>query len=245
MSDETASISNSPHYDVFLAGELVDLVLPNERAIHVDRWHAWLNDQELTRNMEQGMYPTSARQQEAFLAELRSTQSRIALMIKPKAEDRVVGICSLSKISHATRQADFAMIVARRSESFKSAFYGMEAKCLMTEHAFETLGLDRISSTQSAALKDWQRWQILFGYKLEGVLRKAFRKGHRTYDLLISGCLLEDYLRLKELRGGRLWPGQENMMSLIRSLPAESLEQKFTHTYAEIVEGYYAQIRMA
>jgi RimJ/RimL family protein N-acetyltransferase len=233
------------HYDVFLAGELVDLVLPNERAIHTDRWYAWFNDQELTRNMEQGMYPKSAKDQEAFLAELRATPSRFALMIKPKHEDAVVGICSLSRISHVTRQADFAMVIAKKSPTFKGTFFGMEAKCLMTEHAFETMGLERINSYQSTALKDWQRWQILFGYKMEGILRKALRKGHRTYDVMVSGCLLEDYLALKALRGGRLWPGQERMMPLIRDLPKESLEQKLQQALSTTIEQHYAQLRLA
>jgi RimJ/RimL family protein N-acetyltransferase len=236
---------DAPNYDVFLTGELVDLVLPNERAIHVDRWHAWLNDQELTRNMEQGMYPKSAQQQEAFLAELRTSQSRIALMIKPKEEERVVGICSLSKISHVTRQADFAMIVAKRSDSFKSSFYGMEAKCLMTQHAFETVGLERINSYQSTALKDWQRWQILFGYKMEGIMRRAFRKGHRTYDVMVSGCLLEDYLALKALRGGNLWPGQDRIMALIRELPKESLEEKLQKALSATIDEHYSKLRLA
>ena len=238
-------MSEAQSYDVFLQGELVDLVVPNVRAIRTDGWYAWLNDQELTRNMEQGMYPKTAETQEAYLAELLASPSRLALMIKPKSEDAVVGIASLSKISHVTRQADFAMIVARRSASFKSSFYGMEAKCLMTEHAFETLGLDRINSYQSAALKDWQRWQILFGYKMEGVMRKAFRKGYRTYDLTVSGCLLDDYLALKALRGGRLWPGHDKIMALIRDLPKESLEQKLSTAYADILESHYAKIRQA
>lgn len=235
----------SPHYDVFLSGELVDLVVPNAHAIHTDRWYAWLNDQELTRNMEQGMYPKTAQTQEAFLAELLASPSRLALMIKPKDEDAVVGICSFSKISHLTRQADFAMVVARRTGSFKSAFFGMEAKCLMTEHAFETLGLERINSYQSIALKDWQRWQILFGYKMEGIMRKAFRKGHNAYDLMVSGCLLDDYLALKGLRGGKLWPGQERIMALIRDLPKESLEEKLQAALSTTIEQHYDSLRLA
>jgi RimJ/RimL family protein N-acetyltransferase len=238
-------MAESPNYDVFLSGELVDLVVPNARAIHTDRWYAWLNDQELTRNMEQGMYPKSAQTQEAYLAELLTSPARLALMVKPKEEDAVVGICSLSKISHVTRQADFAMIVARRTASFKSAFFGMEAKCLMTEHAFETIGLERINSYQSTALKDWQRWQILFGYKMEGIQRKAFRKGYRTYDVMVSGCLIEDYFKLKELRGGRLWPGQGKIMELIRELPKESLEEKLQRALAETIGDHYAKIRQA
>ena len=238
-------MADTSHYDVFLSGELVDLVVPNARAIHIDRWYAWLNDQELTRNMEQGMYPKTAQTQEAYLAELLASPSRLALMVKPKEEDAVVGICSLSKISHVTRQADFAMVIGRKSASFKASFFGMEAKCLMTEHAFETLGLERINSYQSVALKDWQRWQILFGYKMEGIMRKAFRKGHRSYDLMVSGCLLEDYLKLKELRGGRLWPGQQKIMSLIRDLPKESLEEKLQKALAQTIGDHYAKIRQA
>lgn len=238
-------MAEAPHYDVFLEGELVDLVVPNTRAIEDDRWYAWLNDQALTRNMEQGMYPKSPETQRAYLAELLSSTSRLALMIKPKEDHAVVGVCSFSKISHVSRQADFAMVVARRSASFKSAFFGMEAKCLMTEHAFETLGLERINSYQSTALKDWQRWQILFGYKMEGIMRKAFRKGYRTYDLMVSGCILEDYLALKEMRGGKLWPGQDKIMSLIRDLPKLSLEEKLQKALSSTIEEHYAAIRFA
>lgn len=236
-------MTDTPHYDVFLTGELVDLVVPNERAIRTDRWYAWLNDQALTRNMEQGMFPKTAETQTRYLAELLASPSRLALMIKPKEEDALVGICSLAKISHVTRQADFAMVVARRTPSFKSSFYGMEAKCLMTEHAFETIGLERINSYQSTALKDWQRWQILFGYKMEGIMRKAFRKGYRTYDLMVSGCLFEDYIRLKEMRGGKLWPGHEKIMSLIRDLPKESLEEKLQKTLKATLHEHYKSVR--
>jgi RimJ/RimL family protein N-acetyltransferase len=232
-------------YDVFLEGELVDLVVPNERAIVVDEWYSWFNDQTLTRNMEQGTYPNSPEQQRQYLEELRASKTRLALMIKPKREARVTGIVSLSKISHVTRQADIAMVVARRPPDFRGVFSGLEAKCLMTEHAFETLGLERINSYQSATLKDWQRWQILLGYRMEGIQRKAFRKGYRTYDLLLSGCLLEDYLALKEKRGGRLWPGSRGIMELIRALPKTSLEEKLARALAKLGEEHYRAIRQA
>lgn len=231
-------------YDIFLEGELVDLVVPNERAIFIDKWYDWFNDQELTRNMEQGMFPNSPQRQMRYMTELSESTDRLVLMIKPKNTDGVVGVTSLSRISHRTRQADFAMVVAQRSSAFRSNFWGMEAKCLMTVHAFETLGLDRINSYQSAALKDWQRWQILFGYKMEGIQRKAFRKGYRTYDLNVSGCLLEDYLVLKEARGGKLWPGYDQIMGLIRELPKQSLEEELNNLLADTVSRHYAKIKM-
>jgi len=239
-----AKAENKPVYDIFLPGELVDLVIPNEHAIRVDGWHNWLNDTGLTQNMEQGMYPNTPERQIEFLHRLQSSSDRFALLIKPKDKDFVIGIASFSKISPVTRQADFAMVIGRKLADFKSTFYGMEAKCLMTEHAFEVLGLERINSTQSIILKEWQRWQILFGYKIEGIARKAFRKGHKTYDMICSSCLLEDYLALKELRGGRLWPGQEKILALIRELPRESLEERINKMLTGIVDDYYRSIRM-
>lgn len=231
------------NYEVFLGGELVDLVIPNERAIHVDGWHRWFNDPAIVANLGQGIFPNTVEQQLEFLADLRRSQKRLALMIRPRGEDHVVGVASLSNISFASRQADFAMVIGRKSPSFRSAFFGMEAKCLMTEHAFEHMGLERINSGQSAALKDWQRWQILFGYKVEGIKRGAFRKGRTVHDVVVSGCLLEDYLAVKEMRGGRLWPGYDRIMDLIRDLPKESLEQKVSAAIRGIVAEHYAGIR--
>ena len=155
--------------------------------------------------------------------------------------DRIAGIFKGTRRPKADRVVDIeGLVIARKLPEFKSAFYGMEAKCLMTEHAFEVLGLERINSTQSIVLKEWQRWQILFGYKIEGIMRKAFRKGNKIYDLILSSCLIEDYLALKELRGGKLWPGVEKIMELIRYLPKESLEERINKLLSTTVSEYIA-----
>ena len=236
--------SSNDSCDVFISGELIDLVVPNERAIYVDRWYAWFNDPNVTAALDQGIFPNSPQKQEMFLSSLRTSKTRIALLIKPKDKPHVVGVVSLSNIDHVKRQADFAMVIGRPSSSFKSAFYGLEAKCLMTEHAFEVLGIERINTGQSTTLKDWQRWQILLGYKIEGLQRKAFRKGYHTFDVLITSCLLKDYLALRELRGGRLWPGYSKIMDLIRCLPQENLPDTISGLISETVDAYYQRVRM-
>ena len=83
--------------------------------------------------------------------------------------------------------------------------------------------MERINSTQVVDLVNWQRWQILFGFQIEGVLRKKFRKGLTTYDVLISSCLVEDYLRIKTMRGGSFWPGKVQMFELLKRLPKRTL----------------------
>ena len=66
---------------------------------------------------------------------------------------------------------------------------------------------------------------------------------NEAHDLMVSGCLLEDYLALKKLRGGRLWPGYGRIMELIRELPKESLEEKLNRVLTDLVSDHYARIR--
>ena len=63
--------------------------------------------------------------------------------------------------------------------------------------------------------------QVLLGYQIEGIRRNIVSKGRYVSDSYITSCLYEDYLRLKELRGGRLWPGRKKMLELIRHLPKQ------------------------
>jgi len=59
----------------------------------------------------------------------------------------------------------------------------------------------------------------------------------------VSGCLIEDYLALKEMRGGRLWPGSRKIMDLMRALPKTSLEEKLAHAILELGDEHYQAIR--
>ena len=83
----------------------------------------------------------------------------------------------------------------------------------------ECLGIERINSWQVLDLIKWQRWQIIFGYHVEGITRKHFRKGYRVYNGIMSSCLLEDYLKLKNIRKGNLWPGKKMLFEILKKLP--------------------------
>lgn len=210
-------------FDVFLSGETVDLCVPSNDVWTLDQWYRWFNKSEITKYLVQGIYPNTRKAQKAYLEALTGNPSRIALLIKPKKHDHFIGVASLSSIDPVTRQCDFAMVIGERTSSGDSLFYGMETKSLMTEHAFESVGVERINSTQVAELIRWQRWQILFGYQIEGVLRNKFRKGREVYDVLASSCILEDYLRIKSIRGGIFWPGKAQMFELLKWLPSTTL----------------------
>jgi len=224
--------SNAPvvkaDYDVFIEGETIDLCVPSDDDWVLDQWFRWFNRDEITTYLAQGVYPNTLKSQKAFYDTLGNNSSRIALLIKPKEYDGFIGVASLSSIDFVHRQCDFAMVIGERLNTAGSLFYGLEAKALMTQHAMQTVGMERVNSSQIVNLVRWQNWQILFGYQIEGLLRKKFRKGDKVYDLLVSSCLVEDYKTLVAKREGRLWPGKSQMFQMLKSLPDTTLIDELT-----------------
>ena len=223
MTNIEVNSNKSTDYDVFIAGETIDLCAPTDEEKVLNQWYKWFNQEDTTKYLAQGVRPNTQKLQKAYYESLLSDPSRIALLIKPKKYDGFVGVASLSHIDHVQRQCDFAMVIGNKLDGSDSLFFGLEAKCRMTQHAMEKLGVERINSTQAIDLLRWQNWQILFGYQIEGVLRNKFRKGRNVYDVLISSCILEDYEELLNLRGNDLWPGKQRIFEMLRRLTKPSM----------------------
>jgi hypothetical protein len=115
----------------------------------------------------------------------------------------------------------------------------------MVEHAFDVLGLERVWGAQVVDLEVWQRYQVLFGFRPEGITRRTFKKGQKYYDEVITSCLVEDYLKIKEERDGQYWPGKANMMKLLRTVPKESLVDKVSLAIQSSMVDYMKNIKMS
>ena len=204
----------------FICGELVDLCSPDTSEITIDKWFRWFNDKSITKYLHQGVFPNTYQEQLKFVNDTLNDKHRILTLITKKNSNKYIGVCSLSNINYRTLECHFSLIAAEKSNM---PFLGsLEAKSLLTQHAFEVLGMKRIYSDQSIELRKWQMIQILLGYQLEGIKRSNFRKGMFVSDSYFSSCILEDYLHIKELRNGSYWPGRRKMMKLISQLPKNS-----------------------
>ncbi len=209
-------------FDVFIEGEVVDLCVPQKEEWVLRQWYQWFNDPKVTSYLYQGVFPNTLEKQEKFYDTVMNNDDRIVLLIKPKDKDYFVGVASLSFVDYVQRRCHFAMVIGKKDNAPESIFYALETKCRLTEHAFEQVGVERVQSEQVIDLIKWQRWQILFGYQIEGVLRKNFRKGGKVWDTMMASCILDDYLRLRDARGGTLWPGKAVIFELLKALPEES-----------------------
>ena len=226
-------------YEIFIQGETIDLVIPSLRAIVHDNWHSWFNDPEVTRYTNFGLFPNTPQKQVDFLSNLENPNCRrLVLLIVPKGQDHAVGVVSLSNIDNVHRSAETAVVIGRRPTAKKSMFWAIEAKARIVQHGFETIGLQRIGGGQALPIAIWQNYQLLFGFRPEGIKRASFIKGHKVFDCVNSSCTYDDYLKVKNLREGNYWPGAANLLKLMRSVPKVSIVTLVQEAIDNAVENF-------
>ena len=222
--------------DVFIKGELIDLCIPNASFAKESTWYSWFNNQRVTRFLYQGGFPNTPEQQEAFFNQV-SSSSRLVLIISDK--QRYIGTISLSIIDLNNKTADLAIVVGENSRKSKYPdLVALEAVFRIVEHGFNGLGLERISAGQHVLLGSWQQRMELAGFKLEGIKRKGFRKGHEREDAYMISVLYEDYLRLKEKRK-KYWDRASKMNDRIDRLPMTPLNLELYSYFETKAEEYY------
>lgn len=226
-------------YEIFIFGETVDLVIPNKDAIYRDGWNKWISDPQSNKYSGKGIYPVTKEQQENFLAALEAPNSdRFALLIKPKDVEKTIGVVSLSSINLHHKNADTALILSPDSSKFKgSIFFALEAKSRIVEHAFLKIGLNKVRGSQVVEYSKWQDYQLVFGFRPEGISRDGFYINQRYFNLIISSCLYEDYLKIIKERGA-YWPGKIEMLREMRRLQNLNLVNRFQ----ELVSNFHSEI---
>lgn len=225
--------------EVFIKGELVDLCIPTEDFARESNWHSWFNDPNITKYLEQGLYPNTAEDQVRFFKSVAN--DRLILILKDKEKNNYLGTISLSAINNVKRKCDVAIVMDGNQSRTRGPFIALEAMARMTEHAFTQLGMTRISAGQNIALAGWQQRMELLGYKLEGLHYKKFVKGTTISDSVTIACLYEDFLTLKENRT-QLWDSFENMKKRVRSLPKKSFSKELQEYYDNQRASYYENI---
>jgi RimJ/RimL family protein N-acetyltransferase len=216
--------------DKFISGENIDLCIPTEEFAEKSSWYTWFNDQNTTKYIDKGLYPNTKKDQKNFLNE---TKNKIILIIKKKTTIDYIGTVSLSNINHEKKVCDIALVFdLNKTYNLLTA---LESIALLTEHAFEKLGIKRISAGQHIKLRNWQKLMELVGYKLEGIHIKKFVKGNEVSNSVTISCLLEDYEKLKKLRG-KLYDGNSKIMKRIRN-------KKNIVPYIDLLENFYRKQR--
>jgi ribosomal-protein-alanine N-acetyltransferase len=159
------------------------------------RYLAWLNDPEVTRYMETGTFPTTARDLEKFYDEVTGTRDQVILAVADKKSGQHIGNVKLGPIHWVHRCATFGIMIG--DKKFWGRGAGFDATRLMVEYGFERLNLRRIElgvfAEHDAAVRCYEK----VGFKVEGRMRESLFQDGKYVDRLWMGLLRPEYKSLK------------------------------------------------
>lgn len=180
--------SNKPV--VFLKGKRIYL-RPIEEG-DLSACQRWINDPDCRRYLISQL-PMNASSEQSWLKSLNvsSNPSTIALAIVLKRGDRFIGNTELHRIDWLNRHAESGAMIGEAG--FRDQGYGSEAKTLMLEYAFNSLGLHRISSSVFAKNLRSLAYLKKAGYREEGVRRERFFRNGEWIDEILLGILAQDW----------------------------------------------------
>jgi len=118
----------------------------------------------------------------------------------------LIGVVGLSNIDAHHQSAEFGRFMIGHPR-FKSAGCGREAAYLVCDHAFNTLGLNRVWAEVIAGNERALGLYQSIGFEQEGVLREHILKGGHYVDVVRIAMLAADFRNLDAELRRSLWLG--------------------------------------
>jgi len=155
-----------------------------------EQYAEWLNDLEVSTNLLVANQQITLQKEIEILTEMSKNQSQIFGIIDLKS-DKLIGNCSLFKINHRNRKAEFGIFIG--DKKFWNKGYGTEAAKLILDYGFNILNLNNIMlevfSYNKRAIKSYEK----VGFKTIGKRRETLIIGSKKYDEIFMDILAKDF----------------------------------------------------
>jgi [ribosomal protein S5]-alanine N-acetyltransferase len=151
----------------------------------------WMNDAETTRFLDSGRFPTTrAALEKSVLAAGRST-GNLFLAIVTCHSDCHVGNVKLGPIDWVHRVGSIGILLGDAASRGKG--YSSEAVGLVVRHAFEQLGLNKVTAGAYADHAASIKLFAAHGFVVEGRQRCHLYREGQYYDKVLMGLLRDEY----------------------------------------------------
>jgi len=154
-----------------------------------ESYYRWMNDPQVTQYTENHYYPNSMESLKKYVKDKQENNHEIFLAIIVKNNNKHIGNIKLGPINWIYRIADIGVLIGERDYWGKG--YATEAIGLITEYAFNVLGLHKLTAgsigLNEGSVKAFQK----NNFKIEGVRKKhAFINGSYV-DAILLGLVNE------------------------------------------------------
>lgn len=151
----------------------------------------WLNDHEVTRWMQHGLFPNSEEKMLSFYNAISNSTSDLIFAIALKDGDCHIGNIGIHKIHSFFRSAEIGILIGEKDCWGKG--FGEQAVRLVVEHAFLRLNLHRLFA--GAVVNNMGSVQMFkkVGFQKEGILRDAYFCEGSYYDCVQLSLLQSEW----------------------------------------------------
>ncbi|MCK4312444.1 MAG: GNAT family N-acetyltransferase [Candidatus Cloacimonetes bacterium] len=150
----------------------------------------WINDLEVTKYLLLICQQITLEKEQEILADMSKKGVQIFGIIDLKS-DKLIGNCSLFKINHLNRKADFGIFIG--DKKFWNKGYGTEATKLILDYGFNILNLNNIMlevfSFNKRAIKSYEK----IGFNTIGKRRESRIIGGKKYDEIYMDILASEF----------------------------------------------------
>lgn len=179
-----------PMHHPFLSGERI-CIRALERADLDGNYLQWLNDYEVTKYLESGIFPNNMEAMERYFERIDQSPNDVMFAIIEKDNNKHIGNIKIGNINWVSRTADIGFLVGEKESWGKG--YGSEAVKLAVDYCFNRLNLQKIIigvvSINLASIRICEK----LGFSLEGTIRRWKYIDGEYYDALYFGLLGEEY----------------------------------------------------
>ncbi|MFG2405956.1 GNAT family N-acetyltransferase [Streptomyces brevispora] len=152
----------------------------------------WKNDTEIQRLSDGGTHSFTREEVAATLARwMRPSHGTVHLAIGLAGRAEPIGFLHLALIERAHRRCRLGIVIGEKDLWGRG--HGRTAVVRAVDHAFDVLGLDRITAEVFADNPRSVRMLEGAGFVREGVMRESVQRDGRRVDELIFGLLRHEW----------------------------------------------------
>jgi RimJ/RimL family protein N-acetyltransferase len=155
-----------------------------------EKFTEWLNDVEVTVNLQ--MYNTviNVESEKAFLDTLSKEHN---YSIIDKETDELIGNCGFMEIDHVNQTAEVGIFIGNKNYWNKG--YGDEALTLLLDYGFKALNLHnillKVYDYNTRAIKTYEN----IGFKKIGMRREALCRNLQLHNIIFMDILSNEYYK--------------------------------------------------
>ena len=154
----------------------------------------WLNDLEITSNLDGYNWVINVETEKEFLTKLSKEHN---YSIIDRETDELIGSCGFSVLDHLNQTAEAGIFIGNKNYWNKG--YGTESFQLLLDYGFKSLNLHnvmlRVYPFNERAIRSYDK----LGFKIIGKRRNALKRGDKTYDIIFMDILREEFYEKNHL----------------------------------------------